>query len=115
MPWARLDDEFFSHPKVRKAWRCRPAVGLHALAMSFCMRHGTEGKVPVEFVEDQLPDSGERAAVVDALVGAGLWESSGDGWAIHDFLEFNPSNADIEARREADRQRAAQRRQRVAA
>lgn len=105
MPWARLDDNFSSHPKVRKAWRCRPALGLHAMAMSYSMCHGLEGKVPSTFVEDQLPNDRERSTVVAALVEAGIWEPNGDGWYIHDFLDYNPSNADIEARREADRER----------
>lgn len=105
MPWARLDDNFFTHPKTRKVWRCRPALGLHAMALSYCMRHGTEGSVPDVFVEDQLPDDRERGTVVAALVDAGMWERNGDGWIVHDFLDYNPSNADIEARREADRER----------
>lgn len=106
MPWARLDDEFFTHPKVREAWRTRAAIGLYALALSYSMRHGTEGQVPTQFVADQLPNRRECAAAVAALVGAGLWESNGDGaWTIHDFLDYNPSRSDIEARRESDRQR----------
>lgn len=105
MPWARLDDTFFSHPKARKAWRCRPALGLHMLALSYSMCHGTEGRIDQEFVEDQLPDAGERASAVDALVRAGLWHRSGHGWEINDFLHYNPSNADVDARRAADRER----------
>lgn len=105
MPWARLDDHFFSHPKVREAWRCRPALGLHAMSLSYCMCHGTEGRVSDTFVEDQLPDPGERDAAVAALVDAGLWERNGTGWIVHDFLDYNPSNDDIEARRAADRDR----------
>lgn len=112
MPWARLDDTFHAHPKVRKAWRCRPALGLHMLALSHCMQYGTEGKVAEEFVEDQLPDAGERASAVDALVRAGLWSENGHGWEIHDFLRYNPSNSDIEARRASDRDRKREERER---
>lgn len=107
MPWARLDDKFFTHPKVRKAWRHKPAIGLHALALSYCMCHGTEGHVSTEFVDDQIPDPGERDAAVAALVDAGLWKVNGDGWIVHDFLHYNPSNADVAARRESDRKRKA--------
>lgn len=105
MPWARLDDNFHSHPKVRQVWRCRPALGLYAMSLSYCMAFGTEGRIPPEFVEDQLPDAGERGTVVAELERAGLWESNGNGWHVHDFLDYNPSNADIEERREADRER----------
>ena len=110
MPWARIDDDFYIHPKVRRVWRCRPAIGLHALALSFCMRHGTEGEVPEWFVEDQLPDPGERDQATAALVDGGLWRLKGDSWEIHDFLVYNPSNADVRARRAADRERKRQRR-----
>lgn len=105
MPWARIDDIFYTHPKVRKAWRCRPALGLHMMTLAFCMHHGTEGSVPSWFVEDQLPDPRERTAAVGALVDCGLWSENGDGWIVHDFLDYNPSNEDVQARKEADRER----------
>ena len=106
MPWARLDDSFFINPKIRKAWRCRPALGLHTMALSHAMHFPElEGSVPQEFVEDQLPDPGEREQVVAALVDCGLWRERPEGWLIHDFLKYNPSAADIKARRKADRER----------
>jgi hypothetical protein len=106
MPWARIDDNFFSHPKARKAWREPRALGLHMLALSYCMAHGgKDGVIDQEFVEDQIPDDGERSNVTAALVRAGLWRDSDHGWEIHDFLEYNPSKADNEARRKAERDR----------
>jgi hypothetical protein len=75
------------------------------MALSYCMCHGTEGDVDREFVEDQLPDARERTAAVDALVQSGLWAVKDHGWYVNDFLKYNPSNADIEARRKADRER----------
>lgn len=107
MPWARVDDELFHHPKVRRAWRCRPALGLHLMALSYCMKHGTEGLIHSEFVEDQLPDPGERSNVTAALVDCGLWEQDASDWRIHDFLRFNPSNQQIAERRDADAKRKA--------
>lgn len=105
MPWARVDDKLHSHPKVRRAWRCRPALGIHLLALSFCMDQGTKGHLTPEWVEDQLPKPAERQRTVDALVEAGLWREIDDGWEVHDFLDWNPSPEDIEARRAADRER----------
>jgi hypothetical protein len=61
--------------------------------------------VDEEFVEDYLPDDGERGSAVDALVRAGLWEEDSPGWSVHDFLKYNPSKAEAEMRRETDRRR----------
>lgn len=111
MPWGKLDDNYSDHPKILRAWSDDPrTIGLHSMSIAWSMRHGTEGHVPTYWVATKIPDDGERAAVADALVRAGLWEVNGEGWIVHDFLDWNPSNADVEARREADRQRKAQRR-----
>ena len=107
MTWARLDDSFYSHPKIRKAWRMRASIGLHVLAISYCADHSLDGKLPAEFAEDQLPDPDERDAAVTALIDAGLWKRNGQGFEVHDFLAYNPSRADLTAQREADRQRKA--------
>jgi hypothetical protein len=105
MPWGRVDDTFHGHPKVRKAWRERGALGLWVLGLSWSMSYGTDGRIDTEYVEDQLPDAGERAACVAALERVGLWERRDGGWQMHDFADCNPLVADIEARREADRER----------
>ena len=111
MPWGKLDDNYSDHPKTLEAWARHPrAVGLHALAISWSMRHGTEGHIPEYWLQMKMPDAGERAAVVDALVQCGLFDQNGSGVVVHDFLDWNPSNADVEARREADRQRKRERR-----
>lgn len=102
MAWAKLDDRFHAHPKVRRAWRNRTAVGLHAMALSWVAQYEEDGRVSVEWVEDQLPEEAERASAVSALVDAGLWEPNGSGWLIHDYLEYNPSKEQAAAKRAAD-------------
>lgn len=104
MTWVRLDDQLHAHPKVRRAWRACPAsVGLHALALSYCGAYLTDGDVPDDFVADQLPDEAAAAAATSALEAAGLWERNGDGWRVHDYLDLNPSRADVERERAAKR------------
>lgn len=105
MTWARLDDSFYTHPKIRKAWRCRASIGLHVFAIAHAADHSLDGHVATEFVEDQLPDEVEREEAVKALLDAGLWERNGNGFIVHDFLAYNPSRADLTARREADKER----------
>jgi hypothetical protein len=106
MSWAKLDDQFHSHPKARAAWKAHPrALGLHVLAMSYCAGHLTDGFVDDAFIEEKLPDKRERAQTVEALVRADLWAARPHGWQINDWLDYNPSKADVIAKRQADADR----------
>lgn len=110
MTWARLDDRFHSHRKVVKAWKLnRASVGLHVLALTYTCGHELNGHVDPEFVETMLPKLGERERAVSALVQAGLWKADGDGWLVHDFLDYNQSAEDLRDKRnkEASRKAAA--------
>jgi len=89
MPWAKVDDQLHSHPKALAAGL--EAMGLHLLAMSYVAAYKLEGRVPLEFVRRFDDEGGE--AIADLLVGVGLWEKNGRGWVIHDWLKYNPSNA----------------------
>jgi hypothetical protein len=109
--WAKLDDQFHGHRKAKKAWKAHPrALGLHLLAISYCAGHLTDGLVDCEFVEEKIPAGRERAAVVTALVDAGLWAVEGDDWRINDWLDYNPSRQEVLDRRRRDSERKAARR-----
>jgi hypothetical protein len=104
MPWVKLDDRFPAHRKIRKAWKAdRGAVGLWAMALAHVNEALQDGFVDPEWIEDQLPNARERAAMTGTLVEAGLWEPFGDGWMIHDFADYQPSSAHIAKVREARR------------
>lgn len=106
MTWARIDDGFHSHPKVLETWQAEPAaVGLHARALSYAANHEIDGEVPDSVLQTWIPDERERERMVKALTGSGLWHKNGSGYAIHDFLDYNPSRADLTERRKADRER----------
>ncbi len=108
MSWAKLDDQFHSHRKAKRAWRGHPrALGLHLLAMSYCAGQLTDGLVDDEFVEEKIPKAAERAAATSALVEAGLWDRESDGWRIHDWLLYNASREDTLAKRRKDADRKA--------
>lgn len=102
MPWGRLDDSLYDHPKLDALGRSRlPAVGLNTLAQSWCNRWLTDGVVP----SDRIPRLGGTAALAELLVTAGLWEHTDDGYRIHDFLDYNDSRDDVLAQRASARQR----------
>ena len=96
--WVRIDDDFANHPKVL---RVAPlARWLHVVALCYCARQLTDGFVPAEAVStlfnwSPAPTRTKRAALVDALVNANLWERVEDGYRIHDFLEYNPSREKV--------------------
>lgn len=97
MSWGRIDDNFHDHPKVELV--SLEAIGLHWLAVSYCNRQKTDGRITLHRVRVLARRTdGERLA--DELVNArtaddkaGLWERDGDGYRIHDFLHFNRSAA----------------------
>ena len=116
MPWVRLDEEFPDHPKVVTAG---PLAGwLHVCALAYCNRHLTDGFVPraqvgrlvnwtgildVEARDassdvSDVPDV-DPYVLANRLVGLGIWEQRQGGFAIHDFLDYQPSRAEIEAQR----------------
>jgi hypothetical protein len=103
MSWGKIDDQFHAHRKAKKAWKAdRGSLGLHLLAISYCAGHLTDGLVDHEFVEEKLPVARDRVRATKALVDAGLWVPEGDDWRINDWLEYNPSRAEVVAKRERD-------------
>ncbi len=99
MPWFRVDDSFYSHPKVTELGHS--AVGLWLLAGCWAAQHLTDGFVP----RTVLPRLGARPRDAEALVVAGLWEAKDDGWEFHDWPHYQPTRVQVMADREAARQR----------
>ena len=98
MAWARLDDKFHSHPKVRRAGLA--AIGLHVRAISYSAAHLLDGHIDVEWVREA--GGAQHKKLVTALVDAGLWSQNGHGWVINGYLDYNPSREEVEERRAAD-------------
>jgi hypothetical protein len=105
MPWGRLDDSLYDHPKLDlvPVEERLAAIGLWARAISWCNRFLTDGMVPRARIE-KLDGTTELA---DQLVAAGLFEATSTGYIVHDFLHFNDSRADILERRAKEAKRKA--------
>jgi hypothetical protein len=101
MPWVKLDDSFYSHPKVVNAGH--EAVGLYVTALSYSSHHLTDGHVPEAWVKQQVGSRTRK--LVTALVDQRLWEPNGTGWVIHDYLDYNPTAESIRAKRQKDSER----------
>lgn len=107
MPWTRLDDQFINSPKILSI--SRDARWLYVAGLVWSVGALTDGVIAPyslpAFAGDYHPNARKKA--VRELVTAGLWETSGDGWLIHDFSEYQPMRKEVEAKREADRVRKA--------
>jgi hypothetical protein len=99
MPWARLDDHFHGHPKVVTA--SLGALGLYALGLSYCADQLTDGYLPPTVFAAW---TGWKVNARE-LVRARLWETDGDGFRVHGYLEWNDSREYVLSKRDLDRLR----------
>lgn len=114
MTWVRFDDATGEHRKTRRLLHGDGglgAFGLHALAILHSSRYLTDGFVEAEFVEETCALAGvrsrDRDRLTTALESGGQWERVEGGWCIHDYLDHNPSRAEVEAKRQRDAERKA--------
>lgn len=103
MTWFKVDDGFWSHPKT--ATLSDAAVALWVRAGAYSCQHLTDGLIvrPVLRMVGTVEAAGE-------LVEAGLWLHHPDGWVFHDWSDYQPTKADVEADRAAARERMRERR-----
>jgi hypothetical protein len=98
MTWAKLDDRFPDHEKI--APLSNSAFRLHVTALCFAAAQLTDGVLVDGALRRIGWASTDLAADVQELVAAQLWETHAQGYVIHDFLEYNPSRAEVEAHRQ---------------
>lgn len=112
MPWARIDDAFDDHPKVLALLdndQGGAAVGLWTLCLTWAHRNTRKkgkipGRLPASLPRRYLgPPARELAAL---LVNEELWEARDDGWQIHDFDQYLPTEETSAARAAAGRKGA---------
>ncbi|WP_019548436.1 hypothetical protein [Streptomyces sulphureus] len=99
MPWARFDDRFPSHRKVRLL--SDAAFRLYVSAICWSAENLTDGVITtreLRLVSD-VKSARKRA---EELVESGLWEVVPEtGWRIHDYHEYQPTTAQVQADRKA--------------
>jgi hypothetical protein len=99
MPWFKVDDSFYDHPKVFDLPDC--AVALWVRAGCWSARNLTDGKVPSK-LPARLCDEPETA--VAELLSRGLWEvdeSDRGGYLFRDWTDYQPSAERVKATRAA--------------
>lgn len=105
MSWFRVDDHLHAHSKAVRAGT--EAMGLWILAGSWAAAEESDGWVP-GYMLARLAGAGADD-LAERLVRAGLWEHAerdGDaGYVFHQWEEHQPTRAQLEAKREAARER----------
>jgi hypothetical protein len=104
MTWARIDENAPLHPKLIRAG-CT-AVGLWLAGVCYCNRLLSDGVIPAKDLPMLIPGISVRTAkrAIRKLVSVGLWHERPGGYEVHDFLDYNPSRADVLARRAATKE-----------
>jgi hypothetical protein len=135
MAWVKSDDRLDDTSKVKRGWRRnRATIGLWYMAKTYSARHESDGLVPLEWIEDKLPDAGEREDVLSVMLDVGLVEklpagerkrvkisrvkkgktievtvtygpADEESYIVHDYLEFNEARVEAEERRRTDAER----------
>lgn len=106
MAWVRLDDAFPDNPKVVRAGDA--AAWLFVCGLTWCNRQRTDGRIPQAQVP-KLTGHGQPRKLARALVAEDLWHEPGHDcdrcepcpegeYLVHDYLQYQPSRAEIEAK-----------------
>ena len=98
MTWIKIDDGFPDHPKVLRL--SDSAFRLHVSALCYSGRYLTDGLIPKEVVWRL----GDEKAVFQLLTNA-LWIEIGNFYQIHDYLTYQSSKEQVEAEKQANRER----------
>ena len=98
--WAKIDDHYFSNPKVIEAGP--DGRLLHLASIVYAAGH-TGGTIPPSVLPLLAVHCGIKRIkpVVDKLVSLELWDvlQDGPGWEIHDYTVYNPDKDDKAARK----------------
>jgi hypothetical protein len=80
---------------------------LWASAMDHAREQLTDGELTEADLDliPRCPTGKARTAAIEELVTSGLWEVNGDGWMIHDFLDWQDSAAQVKSKKRAARDR----------
>lgn len=115
IPWLKVDDKHHDHRKTRRALRGvsgkrrdASAIGLWVLAGAWVADNLMDGFVPTDEL-DRWDDDAQRLA--QRLVDADFWEPAereGEpGFHFINWEEHQPMKADVEAKRQAAKERMA--------
>jgi hypothetical protein len=110
MAWVKLDDQFFTHPKVLD--RTKDAKLLYMACLTYAAANLTDGYVSPAALRLSAAMVDVEMSVAAELVRCGLWIQMSSGYQINDYLEYNPSSEDVKQQRAENARRQAEWRER---
>lgn len=93
MPWFKVDDGFWAHPKVLEL--SSAAGWLWTRAGAYAAQQLTDGRI----TNATLAMLGSASDSADELVAAGLWDVTRGGWQFHDWETYQPTREEVLADR----------------
>lgn len=103
MPWVRFEDDYLGSQKLSTL--STAAIALDMAGIIYAGQHLRDGHLTardVEVVAAQIAIKQPRG-ILGELVRVGRWDVEADGgYGIHDYLEYQPSRAQVLAQRRAD-------------
>jgi hypothetical protein len=99
VPWFKVDDGFWSHPKTLQL--SDGAVALWLRSGSWSMHHLTDGHIPPH----ALRILSAKPRFVNELTTVSLWFQTKDGYQFHDWETYQPTREHVEADRHAAAER----------
>lgn len=114
MPWGRYESSFARHPKVQRIARDEraDAIALHLGATLYCAELLTDGFVPTDVVPRLSHEVGieDHDPALKTLLKVGLFDKVRGGYNVHDYLDYNPSAAEVKEKRKQATERQRRRR-----
>ena len=105
--WIKICDTMTEHPKIVEAG---PYAGwLYLCGITYASRNLTDGFIPAALVR-RLSDVPDPKAEAARLVEVGLWIKVDGGFQVHDYAEYQRTNAEVENIRAAATERQRRRR-----
>lgn len=103
MSWIKLDDQWMEHPKIIRAGR--DARDMWLASITWCAKYLTDGEFPANLLPSLAASAGVDVAncqtFASTLIDVGLWDATPNGYAVHDYLKYNPSKQEVSDTREA--------------
>lgn len=103
LPWVRVDSNIAQHDKIQRLLKADPspkrwqAFSSFVCSIGWSGGAGTDGRIP-SYALDVIYGTQTTARL---LVKHGLWEECLDGWVIHNYAEYQQTEAVTKAKSEA--------------